>query len=561
MSRVADILRRHAAAATVATPAIVAVHAIGVAGRRDVPLEGTDVTAGPYPLLRLLAAFESGMPVIGSLQVGALCLLLCAAAGFLMAAWRITRNRIVATAATVIFAAHPAAVAATHDPAGVRDVALALVLAWALALAARPRGRSPRFPNRPPTPAPPRLAVVLLTAPLVAPLGWLAAPFCFVFDLVHGAREGRSRRDVWLPGYAVHGVAVVLGVGLSMLYAPSPDVVERLANGTASTFTSGLAGVLTVRHADDLPLVLRLAVWAMTLFGLGLAALDVTTGIGRRRTLIPHLAFCGATSVLAAAGPLVTGEVGVRPAAAVSAAGLALLLGALFWRVAHVLEPDHDEAPSAVGPSWSVLRNQVVLEPLPPLPEPLEPAATDEAAPKTRLERLEGLVASLRQPMASADRDRDAIDAFVRSFAAERHHVLAVSLPGSPWASALASGAAGISFAVAPMRDGARNELEGAPGVMAFPRDELPWPVADGAVDALLAVDAFDDLEAEALAPYLRELLRALKAGGHGLVACPGALATDVMQALLEEIGFRVDVSTNAAPGDRVVLRVRRPRA
>ena len=96
------------------------------------------------------------------------------------------------------------------------------------------------------------------------------------------------------------------------------------------------------------------------------------------------------------------------------------------------------------------------------------------------------------------------------------------------------------------------------------PRPELVWHyighLQRNKANALLAVEAFDDLEADALAPHLKELLRVLAPGRHGLVACPPTLSKEVMRALLEEIGFRVDVAADAAPGGRDVFRVRRPR-
>ncbi len=404
-----------------------------------------------------------------------------AAWGLYFACWRLGKNRPVAVAAAILFGAHPWILTGGALGRGAWGF-----LAWALAVQARPRVRSARFPNRRPPAFHPLALGAFLGAVLLVKGVWPFGLLLPLFDLALRREPGRP------PGVDLVGHTPWLLVALVAGIAEG-------AVGDAPWAGQGMPAWMfltqwfhpSLTSSGWLWLALPGALAALLLF-LG----DLAFGWGDRRTLVR---WCGAggvwllaSSALAAFVPppwrsVATGVAWSLPAMALSVA---------LWRLVVACVPDF--APER--PPWNLASRGLGLDqlaaarigPAPSLAPIPDPPAEELPPPfSPALERALEVVARPEESHVSSPWVAGP-PGLVEGFLSDR--MLALLAPGSIWAGRAAARAERL-WLLRPTSE-SRGEwlrLEGvSEGTLA---DFDGWNLAEEELESVLLLDAWDTLD------------------------------------------------------------------
>ncbi len=538
------------------------------------PVSTSSPSPGAKPFYWALQGIDRLLPALnapgGPISATALAVLLVAAFGLFYCVWRTGRNRIVALGAAFLLAVHPLARAALASPAGLGDVLDMAILCWALAIAAGPRLRSSRFPNRPPRPMSRALLALLGFGLLTAPEATWMPAIVVLFDLFFQREPDRSALERDWRGYAPH----LLLLGLGGLLEAIPRLLGLVAAPPSLGFDHGerLAAVLSPAQADSIWLTTVAAAFMMIATLIGLTELLFT--LGRRRTTLPWIGFAGLLLLLT--WFLDTGSGLYTERAWRGFLGLAMLLPVLAWRVVVRLLPPETAAPPPRSPGWDAQIARIGLQPLPDLaPVAAAPRLEDWVedrqgmrldwrpleSPEKTLEQQAPYTPELqaalqrigRRAQDAAPRPFDAALARERlapRLGADRAALLLVP-SASPYAAFVAERAGEvILIEQIDGEQGGFPELAGLDQVRIFEQDgRRPWPSRDASIDLVLIADVAERLPARLLQAQLEEAQRVLTGEGRLFLSYPvfersgadsNALPLATVEGFIELAGLRL---------------------
>ena len=343
------------------------VVAILLAAQAFVPTatsEAKDLGAGPFPLLKVLApALADASPA--ALRTLNVLMLLGAAALVQIGAYRLTGNRPVAGSAAIFAVANPAATALAAHPEGCRDI-LAFGFAAGLVLGhAKPRFRSPRFPNRRPSAFTWPVFLLLVVGALSAPGVWAMPPLLVLLDLAFDRERGGLAYERNWRSYLPYAVVFAAGAAATLIFRPAV-VAPRLAAELAATFWRRPLAMLAPRLADGLPGFCVAIVWTLLGLGVLIFALDLLTNIGSRRHVVKYVGFGSAWIVLALMIVAVFPDGSTSKGTLTGGIAVGLVLAALLWRLFAAARPELASAAQRAL-DWESLRRGADLTPLPSL--------------------------------------------------------------------------------------------------------------------------------------------------------------------------------------------------
>lgn len=497
---------------------------------------------------------DVGSPSKG--RVIAVIFVLFASAAVQVAGFRLTGNRTVAAVAAVFLMAHPSVVAATSSSTAAVDAAALFLVAVALALHAKPRFRSPRFPNLLPSAFtwPVFFAVVaaILTSADTWPLAAALVVVDLIFDRERGGAPLERRRWPYVPYFAVAAAGFVVALGRSPTTGTMPDGFGRR-----------IVALLAPEFGHTAP------TWIVFLIAFGFVLcvlayfLDLSTDIGRRRTLLRWFGFgaawCGVFIAAAWVFPSRLATQGVAPAVI----GAAFALSALVWRLtaaAHREAASHRvTTPRAVPP--------VATEPLKPLPNlaaapaprpivvshstpPRPPVAADASrvaavaaahqSPLLLSPALQTALSHLGRSLHESSKDAIAADEknalfapLRRAFDEDPHlaqeivpsiavggHVLELTHEGSRYTNAIAARARRFTVVAGdreiPSLHGLLANVAGAVLTSWTPGKRLP--VAANDVDFVFSTTSLRVWPNIVIAVFLKELERVMRPGARGAI-------------------------------------------
>ncbi|MEE9392045.1 MAG: class I SAM-dependent methyltransferase [Planctomycetota bacterium] len=511
---------------------------------------------GALVLLRLLTFLSSAMPSAGGLsgdEVVGLFITAIGGWGLFLGAWRLTRNRAVATAAGILYSVHPVFLTAFQSQ-GFDDRLGAALAAWALAFQFGAAPTSGRFPNRGPSRFRPRAFAVFLLALFLTSQAYLFGPLLIVADLVLLDRDQkfRWRQHHWrsyLPYVGLSALSILFGLIGPQSRAwtevgPGQIVVAALfaRNGVASSTLTWLLAI------------------ALVLLGLLAVALDLAIGAGQRRVVLRYGVFAAGWQAISVLVIPLAGSSAALQAAPLAALGLALLVPLLLWRVAVSAWPEGPPASTLgdIAPSIDVWNARLGLAPVPTLnfvELPDLSFAEDSVANGDRSGRPR------RVP-------EDLIEALIRSrYAGSGLAVEIAAANGSFREStriAVAREQTRVLLPGAVVSSEARERLRGLTGVRIEALAQhaaLPFGVSE--VHAVFLSDGFSILARPAL-ETMKEIARVLVPGGlvagvvdEAEVEAGRAPSPELLRSILVGVGLEVE-AVETAPGMGFVFTAKR---
>lgn len=480
-----------------------------------------------------------------------------AAAAVQIAGYRLTANRTVAAVAAAFLIAHPAAVAATSSATALADCIALFCVAAALALHAKPRFRSPRFPNLLPSAFTWPVFFTVVAAILTSADTW-PLPFALVivdglFDRDRGGAPLERRRWPYVPYFAV------AAAGLSV-------VVLRSSSTTASVMPDGLGrrfvALIAPAFGFAAPTTIVVFVFLGMVFGWLAFLLDLSTDIGRRRTLVRWFGLAAAWSGVFIVAAWILPARLASQGVAIAVIGVAFSLSAFVWRLTSAVHRESERIPSAVGFAPSVAPE--APKPLPnlataPVPRPIVVTHTTPPRPPVAEDssRVAAVLAARQSPLllspalqtalshlgrslhessndAIATDERSALFAPLRrAFDEDPHlvqeiipsvpvgtHILELTHEGSRYTSALATRARRFTVVAAeretPSLHGLLANVAGAVLTSWTPGKRLP--VAANDVDFVFSTTSLRVWPNIVIAVFLRELERVMRPGARGAI-------------------------------------------
>lgn len=381
----------------IALSLLVPVHATLVRSRGG---PGVCEEPGPYPLASLwVGLFESSESAnsIFSMRYG---VVLATSVLMSLGLWRLTRNRLVSLSAGALFLLHPLTVQMVVNGEGIVELLSAAFAAWVFCLHAGPRFRSPRFPNRRPTPFAWPTFAVCAAASLATPLAWTLPLLLIVMDLTFDRERGGAWFEREWSGYLRYAVLIPISLALQIF-----------DQGSDAQSIFGPAQLLSPRLAIEWPVLAGLLTWPLLVVGLFCFLLDQMSNVGARRTLLRFAGFASAWFLISAiVGPILARDL---PASGALTGQLAVHVGlsVLFFRVATRLDGERTApTPARISLAWSV--HGASPEPIGETEPNVEPVgASAEYEPPHSLRRALGRLQELKPLVSDGADDRCSLGA------------------------------------------------------------------------------------------------------------------------------------------------------
>jgi hypothetical protein len=490
-------------------------------------------------------------------RIAAVVLAVLAAAAVQVAGYRLTGNRTVAAVAAAFLIAHPAAVAATSSQTALVDGVALFLVAAALALHAKPRFRSPRFPNLLPSAFTWPVFFLVVAAFLTSADTW-PLPFALVlvdglFDRDRGGAPFERRRWPYVPYFAVSAAGLL-------------TALLRSSSATTSAMPEGFGRRLVALIAPAFGFAAPKWIVVIVIFGVVVGwlalLLDLSTDIGRRRTLIRWFALAAAwSSIFVFAAWIVPARLASQ-GVAIAVIGVSFALSALVWRLTSAVHRGSETMPSTAGLSTSIVSD--ALRPLPnlaatPAPRPIVVTHTTPPRPPVAADasRVAAVVAAQQSPLLLSPALQTALshlgrslhesskDAFAndeknflfaplrRAFDEDPYlvqeiipsipvgsHILELTHEGSRYTSALATRARRFTVVAAeretPSLHALLANVAGAALTSWTPGKRLP--VAANDVDFVFSTTSLRVWPNIVIAVFLRELERVMHPGARGAI-------------------------------------------
>ncbi|MCB9834029.1 MAG: class I SAM-dependent methyltransferase [Planctomycetes bacterium] len=528
---------------------VIAVTLVVTLGQSHSQVATSYNAAGPKVLLWLAQLLDGLLPRLPrrdgeTISLVGLGLLLTACAGLFYCVWRLSRNRIVSLGAAFLLGAQPLARVALLAPAGLGDLLDMALLSWLLAVAAGPRHRSSRFPNRPPLPARPALVALFALGLVGSPAAMTLPVAVLLFDLFFQREPGRRPLERDWRAYAPH----LIFFGFAGILDHLPRLLDLVA--APATLDLGPGGRLVAAFglvdADSAWLVLLAVLLLLGALALGL--LELLFDLGRRRLTLPWIGFAGGMLFLGwFFGPATSlHDQGCWRAAL----GPVLVLPVLAWRLVMRVLPVAPEAAPVWRPGWDDHLHGLDLRPLPdlaglpvaprledwtapdqgmrldwqPLPSPAASlAAASTYGPELRaaLERIGHRAVGSGRP--SAGLDPVIAEELVAPRLGSSRCALLLVPSTSPYPAFVAERVG--ELIVVEQLEGERPgfpELAGLDNLRLFEQDgRRPWPSRDASVDLILVAGAAEKLPVRLLQVVLGEGRRVLAPGGRLVLDYP----------------------------------------
>ncbi len=552
-----------------------------------------DVTGGASPFLPLFSWLGAFLPSLrtfhGPLPLVNLGLDWLIALGMFYCVWRLTRNRVVSLGAGFLMAAHPMAIGAMFEPAGLRDLVAMAFIAWLLALNAQPRFRSSRFPNLPP-PASSKLKSALMGLGILsAPGVWIAPLLLLAMDIPFHREPGRGPMDRNWRSYLPHGICLVLGLLLEVFWGASAQSVGMTHQVLG--FSENLNGLFL--GAETSSLWSAWAILFIVIVAVAIGVLEALFDMGRRRLTLPYVGFAGFAAAVAFCASAVSPDARLTGGAWMAFFGFAVLIPIVGWRILMSFFPP--EEPMAVAQprrlSWPELVAQTGLTPLPDLgaipPAPrleewqqvpllpggdskdLESSGTEEGGRESLAEALGRIGVSMKgiaekKPSWDPDFCRQELEPLLTP----NTKVLAFLPSRSPYA-AMAASLCG-SMTILERGDSGFPGLEGFDHVHLFDYDgRRPWPAPDQSCDLIFSLGVLSQIRTPELQGVLAEFERILSPDGEALLVFKhmdteggeddNPLPVEMAADFCRQAGLPVDSTAEAING-HFLIRVRRKR-
>ncbi|MFT7616903.1 MAG: hypothetical protein ACI97A_000533 [Planctomycetota bacterium] len=587
MSRLLDITRRDLSGWVLLALALALVAMITPG--LGAPPESAEPAAGASPLLPLVVYLADSLPSVrtwsGSVPLFSLGLIWLSALGIFYCTWRLTRNRVVSLGAGLLISIHPLAMRAAFQPAGLRDIVGLAILSWLLVLNAKPRARSTRFPNLPPSASSKPLIALMFLGILTAPGFWIVPLILFAMDIPFHREAGRGAFERNWRSYAPHHFCLFLGFVLEFTFGSTEGTVGVIqgvggfADTCASVFFPG------TEHGVFSASVVVLVVIAAAVVGIFEALFD----LGRRRLTLPYVAFAGFASAVSLIGAIITADARVTGASWVAFIGFAILIPVVAWRMMMSFLPEQDTHINLHSlphrPSWDEILHNAHLAPVPELANvPAGPrledwsqniltiAPLDEpetvAEPVTTRNDLQGALdrLGLSLPVAgdhSAKWDADFYRQELEPFLNPSASVLAFLPSRSPYAAMSAA----LCRRMTILEQGTR----GFPGITGFDNVSLfeydgrrPWPAGGESSDVIFSMGVLSRIRTPELQGALSEFARILKPNGVAILvfqhmgtlddAESNPLPEEVAADFCREAGFTVESIAEAVEGSYRIL-------
>ena len=587
IDRIRLFLRRHGPTLAILALVVLVVH--GVASTlRPAP---DDVFAGraegPFPLLHVADTMAAALPRMGVSGEHVFRMLLAALAGgmAMLGVWRLTGNRVVSLAAGILLGSHPATLWAAGTQAGLADLMTLLVAAAAFCFHAKPKRRSSRFPNRPPTPLSIPVLGVMFVGILAAPGAWVIPALLVVQDRVFD--RDRGLRSIDWRGYGPYFACGVVQLVLILVFANSNGTAGRSDAPVIEAFFDRLVAAITIRRADDMGLVPRLVILGAMALSLAACWLDVKRNVGSRRRLVRYFGFAGVWLFISAASGAIAPGGMLYGNLLVGLLGLALFVPAVFWRVAVFLVPPSESVPVMAPPSWDAVHAGLTLATVPAIDD-LPPPRVDRNPPRRapvrpRRERGATLSPELREALEGLEGDptdsrvvraqvsplpMNLIDERVLPLVPKDAHVLDVTSGRGALTARLALRARSVTVWMLDDagRHGYLGSLDNIPGVRALNGGERT-DLNSGTIDFASAIGVFRSMTSSRQKSLLRELARILIPGAPCVFTVADlegehegevhAMTADGVRLLLDQTGFDLE-SIDGTHGELLVVgRVR----
>ncbi len=465
MSRLSAIVRRDAPGWLLIALGIALV--ILMAPGPMAPIHTENTSAGASPFLSVFSTLSTWLPSLrskaGAIPLFDLALLWLTGLGFFYCAWRLTRNRVVSLGAGFMITVHPMAVAAVLQPAGMRDLVGMMFLAWLLAVDARPRFRSSRFPNLPPAASNKLIVALMFMGILSAPGMWIAPAILLAMDIPFHRERGRGAMERNWRSYLPHAACLVFGFSL--------DVIFGVGSGAAGIVggTQGFSGIVGSVFLPGETHGVWVASFTLVLIlvAAAIGLVEALFDMGSRRLTMPYVAFAGFAGIVSLAGAALTTDGRLTAGSWMAFSGFAILIPVVAWRLLMSLVPveedRRDHRDSCHRPSWGEVLQGVNLTPLPDLtgipeaprleewqggvlmPADSHPvAAVDPGSPESGRSSLEGALdrlglTLLPQEPGDSPWDADFFRRDLEPLVSAETSVLAFLPSRSPYAAAVAA--------------------------------------------------------------------------------------------------------------------------
>lgn len=586
MSRLLDIARRDLSCWVLLAMAVVLVSII--TPELATPSESADPAAGASPLQYVLVPLAESLPSLrtidGSVPIFSLGLIWLAALGTFYCTWRLTRNRVVSLGAGVLISIHPLAIRAAFQPAGLRDIVGLAILAWLLVFNAKPRARSTRFPNLPPSASSKPVIALMILGLLSAPGFWVVPLVLFAMDIPFHREAGRSAFERNWRSYWPHLICVILGLLLEFFFGSSQqsvgaiDGVRGFVDTNASVFFPG------VDHSAWAASLTLMVVIVATVVGV----LEALFDMGRRRLTLPYVAFAGFSAAICLLAAVFTADARVTGASWMSFIGFAMLIPVVAWRFMMSILPE--ELPDQFHalphrPSWDDVLVSTHLTPLPELsgvpagprledwsqhvltaspPPELEPAKDSATTQHDLKDALDRLGMSMPTTIKDAVKwDADFCRRELEPYLSPSSSVLAFLPSRSPYAA--------MSAAMCHRMTILEHGQKGFPGIAGFDHVNLfeydgrrPWPAADSSCDVIFSIGMLSQIRTPELQDALAEFARILNGDGVAILVFKhldsqhapedNPLPTNVAEDFCREAGLQVESTAEAVEGSFRIL-------